>query len=78
MLIVEHNKILIKSITIVKYVWKQSKQTAKYKHFKSKSHQEVNKCKHIILSYKDIDINDLDEEFLYTLSNIIKKSIIIS
>ena len=35
----------------------------KYNHFKSKSHQEFDKCKHIILSLKDIDINSLDEAF---------------
>ena len=29
----------------------------KCKHFKSKSHIELDKCKHIILSLKDMDIN---------------------
>ena len=32
-----------------------------YKHFKSKSHLEFDKCKHIILSHKDIDMNDVYE-----------------
>ena len=35
----------------------------KYKQFKSKSHIEFEKCKHIRLSHKDIDINDVDEAF---------------
>ena len=35
----------------------------KYKHFKSKSHQELDTCKHIILSHKDIDLKDVDETF---------------
>ena len=42
----------------------------KYKHFKSKSHQEFNKCKQIILSHKNIDINDMDEAFyLYIIEH---------
>ena len=32
------------------------KNKNKYKHFKSKSHIEFDKCKHITLSLKDIDI----------------------
>ena len=44
------------------------KPKSKYIHLISKSHQEVNKCKHIILSLKDIDIKDIDEAFyLYIL-----------
>ena len=42
---------------------KHIKLKSKYEHFKSKSHQEINKCKHIILSHKNIDINDVDEAF---------------
>ena len=42
---------------------KHIKAKNKYKHFKSKSHQEFNKYKHIILSHKDIDINNVDEAF---------------
>ena len=37
----------------------------KYKHFKSKSHIEFDKCKHIILSLKDIDIKNVDEPFCF-------------
>ena len=39
------------------------KPESEYKHFKSKSHQEFDKCKHIELSLKDIDINDVNETF---------------
>ena len=43
---------------------------SKYKHFKSKSHQEFDKCKHIILSYKNIDINNIDEAlYLYIIEH---------
>ena len=35
----------------------------KYKLFKSKSHIEFDKCKHIISSHKDININDVEEAF---------------
>ena len=42
---------------------KSIKPKSKYKHFKSKLHQEFDKCKHIILSHKDIDKNDVDEAF---------------
>ena len=40
---------------------KNIKAKSKYKHFKSKSHQKFNDGKHIILSYRDIDINGVDE-----------------
>ena len=50
----------------------------KYKHFKSKSHQQFDKCKHIILSYKDIDINDVDEAFHLSIIEHNKSSTIIS
>ena len=42
---------------------KHNKAKNKYKHFKSKSLIEFDKCKHIILSHKDIDIKDVDEAF---------------
>ena len=42
---------------------KHIKTTSKYKYFKPNSHQEFNKCKHIILSHKSVDINDVDEAF---------------
>ena len=42
----------------------------KYKQFISKSHTELDKCKHIIFSLKDIDINDVNEAFyLYTIED---------
>ena len=44
---------------------KNIKTKSKYKHFKSKFHQKFDKCKHIILSYKDIDINNVDEAFSF-------------
>ena len=44
---------------------KNIKAKSKYKHFKSKSHLEFDKCKHIILSHKNIDINDVDEAFYF-------------
>ena len=39
------------------------KVKSKDKPFKSNSQQEFNKCKHIILSHKNIDVNDVDEAF---------------
>ena len=43
------------------------KPNSKYSHFKSKSHQEFDNCKHkhIILSHKDFDINDVDKAFYF-------------
>ena len=58
-------------------MFKKYQRKNKYKHFRSKSHIEFDKCKHPIISHKDIDINDADEAFFYTLSNIITNSIII-
>ena len=31
------------------------------KHFKSVTHKEIDECKHLLLSHKDIDIKELDE-----------------
>ena len=56
-------------------IFKKSK--SKYNHFKSESHQELDKCKHIILSLKDIDINDVDEAFYLYNMELHKKMIII-
>ena len=42
---------------------KYIKPNSKYKHFKSKSPIEFDKCKNIVLSHKDIDIIDEDEAF---------------
>ena len=42
----------------------------KYKLPKSKSRQQFDKCKHILLSSKDIDINNIDETFcLYIIED---------
>ena len=49
---------------------KHIKPNSKYSHFKTKSHQEFDKSKHIFLSHKDVDINDVDEAFyLYTIEH---------
>ena len=42
----------------------------KYKHFKSKSHEEFDKCKHILSSHKDIDLYGVDEAYcLYIIEH---------
>ena len=43
-----------------------TKPKSKYKHCKSESHKEFDKCKHNILSLKDIDINNVDEAFYFS------------
>ena len=49
---------------------KNIKAKNKYKHFKSKFYQEFDKCKHIILSYKDIDMDHVEEAFyLYIIEH---------
>ena len=46
------------------------KPNSKNNHFKSKSHQDFDKCKHLILSHKSIDIKDVDEAFyLYNIDH---------
>ena len=46
------------------------KPKSKNKDFKSNSQKEFNKCKHIILSFKGIDINKVDEAFcLYIIEH---------
>ena len=37
------------------------KKKSRHSHIKSKSHEEFEKYKHIILSFKNIDIKDVDE-----------------
>ena len=39
------------------------KPKSKYKHCNSTGHKELDRCKHIVLSLKDFDIDDLDEAF---------------
>ena len=46
---------------------------SKCSHFKSKSHHYFDKCKHIILSHEDININDVDEAFFLYIIKHIKK-----
>ena len=43
--------------------FKNIKANNKYKHFKSESHKEFDKCKQTFLSRKDIDIRNVDEAF---------------
>ena len=54
-------------------MWSMSKNNRtknKYKHFKSKSHLEFDKCKHIFLPQKDIDKTDVDAAFyLYIIEH---------
>ena len=51
---------------------------SKYSHFKSKSLQAFDKCKHIILSHEDIDMKNIDEAFYLYIIEHKKISIIIS
>ena len=39
------------------------KLNSKYKHFKSNTHKEFDKCKHIKLTFKNPDINNIDKTF---------------
>ena len=39
------------------------KANSKYSHFKSECHREFDKRKHIVLSHKNTDINNVDEAF---------------
>ena len=39
------------------------KRKSKYEHFKSNTHKEFEKCKHIDLSIENPDINNVDEVF---------------
>ena len=42
---------------------KNIKAKSKYKHFSTKSHQEFDKFKPIIMSHKNIDISEVDNAF---------------
>ena len=64
--------LLYKWITIVKYV-KNISNPRKNKHFKSKSHKEFDKCEHILVSLKDIDIHRVDEAFNLYIIELNKK-----
>ena len=46
------------------------KKKSKHSHLKSKSHEEFEKYKHIILSLKNVDIKDVDELlYLYKIAH---------
>ena len=46
------------------------KPKSKYKHFKSNIHKKLDKCKHMLLSFKAIDMKDIDEAFYsYNIEN---------
>ena len=46
------------------------KHRSKYKDFKSKSQEEFDKCNHILLSLRDVDINHINEAFdLYIIKH---------
>ena len=49
------------------------KKNSKYSHLKSKSHKEFEKNKHIISSFKNIDINDVDETLYLYMKDYKKK-----
>ena len=53
------------------------KSNSKYKHFKSNTHKQFERCKHIELSIENPSINDIDRLFFHTLWNKIKNVIII-
>ena len=42
------------------------KKKSKYSHLKSKGHKEFEKYKHIILSFKNVDIKMLMKYYFYT------------
>ena len=49
------------------------KKKSKHSHLKSKSHKEFEKYKHIILSFKNVDIKDVDEILYLYMKDYIKK-----
>ena len=52
---------------------KDIKKNSKYSHLKSKSHKELEKYEHIILSLKNIDIKDVDEKLYLYMKDYNKK-----
>ena len=50
-----------------------NKKKSKHSHIKSKSHKEFEKYKHIILSFKNVDIKDVDEILYLYIKNCNKK-----
>ena len=52
---------------------KNIKAKNKYKHSKSRSHIEFYECKNILISYKDIDLSDVDEAFYLNIIEHSKK-----
>ena len=51
------------------------KKKSKYTHLKSKAHKEFEKYKHIILSFKNVDIKDVDEILFLYVKEYTKKDI---
>ena len=49
------------------------KKKSKYSHMKSKSHKEFEKYKHIKISFKNVDIKDVDEILYLYIKNYNKK-----
>ena len=49
------------------------KRKSKHSHLKSKSHKEFEKCKHIILLLKNVDLKDVDEIFYLYMKDHNKK-----
>ena len=49
------------------------KKKSKHSHLKSKGHKEFEKYKHIILSFKNVDIKDVDEIFFLYVKDYNKK-----
>ena len=52
-----------------------NKKKSKYSHLKSKCHKEFEKYKHIIISFKNVDIKDVDEILFLYLKDYNKKYI---
>ena len=50
-----------------------SKKKSKHSHLRSRSHKEFGKYKHILLSFKNIDIKDVDETLYLYMKNYNKK-----
>ena len=53
--------LLYKWVTFVKYV--SIKPKCKYKHLKLDIHKELDRCQHVMLLLRDIDMHDVDRAF---------------
>ena len=52
------------------------KPKSKYNHFKSNTHKEFDKCKHMELAIENPGVSKLTKHFMHTSLNIIKNMII--